>query len=241
MSEHHAFPGSMLDEGMTPEAYIAAARTSGKVRGSYAKGLALAALWQAELFNKGLFKSGLAVELGAGPGYLARGMAIAARKHSARVIGLDADPTMVAFARHQHPIDRLEFHVTPHDRIVLPEGTGKADLIVCEDMLHHAVDKAAMLHAMLGVLRKGGLLIVFDLNPQSLFVAAKKIVAPLRNIRAKMGRDNHDRDAFEKAFWHSINESVRPAELRTTLAALPVARSTVLPLWLRSAVVAIRR
>jgi len=100
-------------------------------------------------------------DLGAGEGWLSQLLARRAEK----VIAVDNSPKMVAFGRAEAKkkgIANLEYRLGDLAEPPLPPRS--VDLVILSQALHHAVNPQAALAAAARLLRKGGRLIVLDLN-----------------------------------------------------------------------------
>ena len=100
-------------------------------------------------------------DLGAGEGWLSQLLARRAEK----VIAVDNSPKMVAFGRAEAKkkgIANLEYRLG--DLADPPIPPRSVDLVILSQALHHAVNPQAALAAAARLLRKGGRLVVLDLN-----------------------------------------------------------------------------
>jgi SAM-dependent methyltransferase/DNA-binding transcriptional ArsR family regulator len=100
-------------------------------------------------------------DLGAGEGWLSQLLARRAEK----VIAVDNSPKMIAFGRAEAKkkgIPNLEYRLG--DLAEPPIPPRSVDLVILSQALHHAVNPQAALAAAARLLRKGGRLIVLDLN-----------------------------------------------------------------------------
>src|ERR1700722_4507552 len=100
-------------------------------------------------------------DLGAGEGWLSQLLARRAEK----VIAVDNSPKMVAFGRTEAKkkgIANLEFRLG--DLAEPPIPPRSVDLVILSQALHHTANPQAALAAAAKLLRKGGRLIVLDLN-----------------------------------------------------------------------------
>ncbi len=101
-------------------------------------------------------RTGLAVDLGCGPGYSAR--LIAAQLRPARLVGLDVSAAFLARARS----GGLHATWVAHDVTVMPLPTGPADLLHARFVLSHLAEPESVLLSWLGQLHAGGFLVVQD-------------------------------------------------------------------------------
>jgi ubiquinone/menaquinone biosynthesis C-methylase UbiE/DNA-binding transcriptional ArsR family regulator len=100
-------------------------------------------------------------DLGAGEGWLSQLLARRAEK----VIAVDNSPKMVAFGRAEAKkkgIANLEYRLG--DLADPPIPPRSVDLVILSQALHHTANPQAALNAAARLLRKGGRLIVLDLN-----------------------------------------------------------------------------
>ena len=100
-------------------------------------------------------------DLGAGEGWLSQLLARRAEK----VIAVDNSPKMIAFGRAEAKkkgIPNLEYRLG--DLADPPIPPRSVDLVILSQALHHAANPQAALAAAARLLRKGGKLLVLDLN-----------------------------------------------------------------------------
>ena len=100
-------------------------------------------------------------DLGAGEGWLSQLLARRAEK----VIAVDNSPKMVAFGRTEAKkkgIANLEYRLGDLAAPPIPERT--VDVVILSQALHHAVNPQQAVTAAAKLLRKGGRLVVLDLN-----------------------------------------------------------------------------
>jgi ubiquinone/menaquinone biosynthesis C-methylase UbiE len=160
---------------------------------------------------------GRLVDVGCGPGYLARG--IAARLPQLAVLGLDIDPRALALARGYRgrtpPAGWLAA-----DAQQLPFADGSLDVVVSSLSLHHWNNVPAALREFYRVLRPGGKLLIWDLrrNAPHFFyyglAVGQRLFSP-RGIKETNGAVG--------SFWSSYT----PAELREIVATIPFRESKV--------------
>jgi len=91
------------------------------------------------------------IDLGCGDGRLTA--ELAARVPRGRIIGIDADPDMVDFARRHHPRQNVAYALGDAQRFSLGRGT---DLVVSTACLHWVKDHAAVLGCCRRHLEPGG-------------------------------------------------------------------------------------
>ncbi len=82
---------------------------------------------------------------------------------AARVIGLDANPQMIAKARQLTP--EVDWH--EGNAMALPFPDASFDLVLCQEMLQFANDRAAALREVLRVLAPGGRLLISTWRPRA--------------------------------------------------------------------------
>jgi SAM-dependent methyltransferase len=98
------------------------------------------------------------LELGAGSGAMAEGMA---RSHpQVRLTATDIDPAMVRMARRR--LAAYDATVEHADVTALPFDNGSFDAVTSYLMLHHVVDWPDALGEVARVLRPGGVLVGYD-------------------------------------------------------------------------------
>lgn len=100
-------------------------------------------------------------EIGAGTGYFV--VRLAQRLPKGLVIGLDAEPKMVAYLRQR----AADLGLTNVDaRLVQPAGavplTERLDLLLCVDTYHHIPDRVSFFSRYANHLKGGGKLVVID-------------------------------------------------------------------------------
>jgi SAM-dependent methyltransferase len=107
-----------------------------------------------------------AIDAGTGTGRVAR--KLARRVPSAKVIGVDATPEMLAIARaraEQEGLDNLRFEQIALGEASLPCGNESIDLVTCALMLCHLPDPQGAVAEFARVLRPGGRLLISDFHP----------------------------------------------------------------------------
>lgn len=135
----------------------------------------------------------LVLDVGTGPGALA--VAIARRRATCTVIGVDLAPEMLATAearaRDAGVGERVRFAVA--DAAALPLDDASVDVAVSTLSLHHWHDVPAILRELHRVVRPGGHILIYDLRfsysarqfaafvGQTPFAAADVEHAPMRN------------------------------------------------------------
>jgi ubiquinone/menaquinone biosynthesis C-methylase UbiE len=124
-----------------------------------------------KLVDQAKLTPGCAVlDFGCGTGTLA--MLVKRACPSARVVGIDADPQVLAIARQKIAAAGLEIELQQGFLTADTFPTGSFDRIVSSLVLHHLTrdEKLGVLRAMRGALRPGGELHVADFGmPHSLF------------------------------------------------------------------------
>lgn len=118
------------------------------------EGVRSAALEQAALFPQAV-----AVDVGAGTGFIAQGLA----PQVAQVHVVDYSPEMLAVARRNlAAFSNVEFHLANGASLPLLEGS--ADAVLANMYLHHAPDPGAAILEMARLLKPGGRLVITDLD-----------------------------------------------------------------------------
>lgn len=151
--------------------------------------------------------SGRYLEIGPGPGVLAA--MIARRRPDVSITGLDISPEMVEIARRGAAEKGLEDRV----RFLVGDGgdesrlreLGEFDLVYSTYSMHHWKDAKQTVTALLGVLKKGGALLIHDFRP----------VWWLYYL------------PFNGGHWESLRASLKPSEIRAMLEELGVERYEV--------------
>jgi ArsR family transcriptional regulator len=112
-------------------------------------------------------------DLGAGEGLLSQLLAVRAKK----VIAVDNSPKMVevgtALAR-ENKLDRLEYRLGDLEDPPIPAST--VDVVVLSQALHHAASPPRALAAAYRILKKGGQILILDLNAHN-FDQARELYA----------------------------------------------------------------
>jgi arsenite methyltransferase len=108
------------------------------------------------------------VDLGAGTGYFTRRFA-AAVAPSGRSIGLDVEPAMVDYMKHDAERGRL----TNYDaRVVKPNDPGlsaaSVDVVFLCDAYHHIEDRPAYFRRIIPALKPGGRVVIVDFHKRPL-------------------------------------------------------------------------
>jgi ubiquinone/menaquinone biosynthesis C-methylase UbiE len=98
----------------------------------------------------------VAVDVGAGSGFLSRGLAA----KGACVIAVDRSPAMLEELRTQLP----QVDVRQGEAEKLPVPDNGADYVFANMYLHHVEDPAAAVREMVRILRPGGKLLITDLD-----------------------------------------------------------------------------
>jgi ubiquinone/menaquinone biosynthesis C-methylase UbiE len=106
---------------------------------------------------------GTAVDIGCGTGTF--GIALAAKRPDAQVIGIDGDPEILAIARRKPGADAVEWRDGLAQDVSLTDGS--ADVVTMSLVLHHlqAPDKREALTEARRVLKPGGHLHIADWGP----------------------------------------------------------------------------
>lgn len=100
------------------------------------------------------------LDLGSGPGTLT--VALANRLPTAKVIGIDPNPTMLGLAKRAGAPSNVFFALGAAERIPLPDSS--IDLVVSTLSAHHWMDLVAALAEILRVLRPSGTARVYDVR-----------------------------------------------------------------------------
>jgi ubiquinone/menaquinone biosynthesis C-methylase UbiE len=162
---------------------------------------------------------GIVVDIGCGPGFLARG--IKRRYRSAKVIGLDNNSEMINIARNTGQRIHDGTELIRADAHKLPFADGSVDLIVSSLSLHHWVVAATVFKEIQRVLKPGGRFLIFDLrrNGPRLFYCGLKLGQALSSsdIRRTNGAIG--------SFWSSYT----PSELKSIISSVDFDEVSVEP------------
>lgn len=112
----------------------------------------------ADAARAGLPDEARVLDVGTGPGRVAR--ALATEHPQWTVDAIDLDPKMIAYARGRDPEGRVSFAVGDVADLPYPDAT--FDLIVTSMSQHHWTDVEGALRSLRRVLRPGGRLWIYD-------------------------------------------------------------------------------
>lgn len=163
----------------------------------------------------------LVVDLGCGPGVSA--IALARQRPSARIVGLDIAPGMLAEARRRLRSARLrpdQVFLVRADAVHLPFRSGAADALTGHSFLYLVPDRAATLAEGHRVLRDGGRLILME--PHSAPATPTTVL--------RVSRD--PRHLLAVALWRPFSRfhgRFTPASLKATLEAAGFVSCSVEP------------
>jgi ubiquinone/menaquinone biosynthesis C-methylase UbiE len=124
-------------------------------------------LWRSMVAMHAAVRAGdVVVDVGCGTGSLA--LLLHGIEPSARVIGVDPDPKVLAAARRKPGADGVEWRTGMGDALTDIVGAGTADTVVSSLVLHQCPVpmKRAILASMLDTLRPGGRLVIADFGHQ---------------------------------------------------------------------------
>jgi ubiquinone/menaquinone biosynthesis C-methylase UbiE len=113
-----------------------------------------------DVANAGLPPGARILDVGTGPGRLAR--ALAEENPQWTVDGIDLDPAMIAYARDRDVSSSVTF--TVGDVADLPFPDDSFDLIVSSMSQHHWTDVEGAIRSLRRVLRPGGRLWIYDVR-----------------------------------------------------------------------------
>ena len=112
-------------------------------------------------------RSGLALDVGTGPGQIP--IKVALRLPQLRIVGIDLSEAMLAKARNSAAAAGVEgqvrFEMADARRLPFPDR--HFDLVMCNSLLHHAADPLATLNELARVTRPQGALLLRDLSRPS--------------------------------------------------------------------------
>ena len=114
---------------------------------------------------KQLKPSGVMVDIGCGPGYLAH--ALKRQYPALRLIGLDINTEMLNFARHSKNNRERGLDLILADAEQLPITENSLDFAVTSISLHHWANPEKVFHEIKRVMKPGGQFLVFDLRRNS--------------------------------------------------------------------------
>jgi ubiquinone/menaquinone biosynthesis C-methylase UbiE len=128
-----------------------------------------AAMLHAYLDRLPLASARSVLDLGCGTGVAAR--AVASRPEFAgRIVGIDLSPHMVAaarrLAREQGLAERITFQIG--DSQALEEADAACDVVIAHTLMSHVTAPDAVLGEAARVVRPGGTVAIFDIDPASL-------------------------------------------------------------------------
>jgi ubiquinone/menaquinone biosynthesis C-methylase UbiE len=157
-----------------------------------------------EILKSGI-TSGVALELGPGPGYL--GLEWLKKTHGTRLKGLDISADMVEIAKKNAQDyaleDRAEYIVSPGD--TMPFDEGMFDVFFSNGSLHEWSKPEKTFSEIWRVLKKGGRIFISDLRRDMLFL-----------IRWFLWLNTKPK-AIRPGLLSSINAAYTPSELRTLI------------------------
>jgi len=153
--------------------------------------------------------SGLALDVGTGPGQIP--IKLALKLPRLQIVGIDLSEAMLAKARSGAAAVGVEGQVRfeKGDARRLPFSDHHFDLVMCNSLLHHAVDPVAALNELARVARPQGGLLLRDLRRPS------TLMFPIHV--AWLGR--HYKGLMKKLFTDSVRAAYTQLELETLLAA----------------------
>jgi ubiquinone/menaquinone biosynthesis C-methylase UbiE len=162
-------------------------------------------------------KSGCALDIGCGPGQIV--LKLARRRPGWRFIGVDRSANMIrqALAAREQAA-RADFLVADGSR--LPFADASFDLVLCNSVLHHLAQPAAVLAEMARVAKSAGAILVRDLRRPS------RLAYPL-HVRW-YGR--HYSGLMYKLYCDSVRAAYRPDELAALLRPSPLREARIFTL-----------
>jgi ubiquinone/menaquinone biosynthesis C-methylase UbiE len=159
-----------------------------------------------------------AIDLGCGPGDIARRVALA--RAGWRIVAADASTPMLDWAvevfRGAKIDDRVTCRQVDAKNIDLPDAS--FDILFSNSLLHHLTDAAAMWREVRRLARTGGLVFFRDLYRPPDAAAARRIV------------DQHaggESELLKEEFYRSLLSAYSEAEIRDQLAAANLANLVV--------------
>jgi len=153
-------------------------------------------------------RSGLALDVGTGPGQIP--VKLALRLPQLKIVGIDLSEAMLAKARNSAAAARVEsrlrFEMADARRLPFPDR--HFDLVMCNSLLHHAADPLATLNELARITRPQGALLLRDLSRPS------ALAFPF-HVRW-FGR--HYQGLMKQLFIDSVRAAYTPWELSDLLA-----------------------
>jgi ubiquinone/menaquinone biosynthesis C-methylase UbiE len=111
--------------------------------------------------------SGLALDVGTGPGQIP--IKLALRLPKLEIIGLDLSEAMLIKAQHDAKqsgvADRVHFQIGDAKKLAFPDN--HFNLVICNSLLHHVADPVATLNELARVSRSRGAILLRDLRRPS--------------------------------------------------------------------------
>ena len=117
------------------------------------------AVREAAIQKANLKTDSVAADVGAGTGFIAKGLAPLVKK----VHVIDGSPEMIEVAKKNlSGFENIEFHVA--DGLQLPVQDGTVDAALANMYLHHCPDPLGAIQAMVKMLKPGGRLVITDMD-----------------------------------------------------------------------------
>lgn len=174
------------------------------------------------------------LDLGCGPGNIS--LLVAARWPEARVLGLDGAPRMLAVARQRlagappELADRLRFELALLPLAAAGELEAHFSAVVCNSLLHHLHDPAALWHTVVQLGAPGAFVYVQDLRrPASAGAVEALVAAEMAGAPEVLRRDY--RASLHAAFSPGeVQQQLEQAGLATQLQVAPL-QERYLEVW----------
>jgi len=155
-------------------------------------------------------KAGLILDVGCGPGLLAK--ELASRSNKLQIVGIDVSPYAIKLAKKNcSNLRNTIFKVGNVDK--LPFADASFDLVICKDSLHHFDDPKIALQNMCHILKKSGILYIQDLRRDLPMYLLKRAIPP--------------DTVFKKLQFYSARASYTKKEVRTILSSLHIRKYTI--------------
>jgi ubiquinone/menaquinone biosynthesis C-methylase UbiE len=153
-------------------------------------------------------RSGLALDVGTGPGQIP--IKLALKLPQLEIVGIDLSEAMLAKARQNAAAagveNQVRFEMCDARRLPFPDH--HFDLIMCNSLLHHAADPLATLNELARVTRPQGALLLRDLRRPSAPAFPFHVIW--------FGR--HYQGLMKRLFTDSVRAAYTPRELDDLLA-----------------------
>jgi ubiquinone/menaquinone biosynthesis C-methylase UbiE len=175
-------------------------------------------------------ESGLALDVGTGPGIFPLG--IARSLPALEFVGIDLSPAMIQTARANARESRLEdrVHFQIGSAYALPLKDKSVDVLLCVHTMHHLEDPLAFFNEAARVLKKGGKYIIVDLRRD----APKPLAIFFNLLWRLLMREERARDGL----WNSLKAALTVKECEGLLKRSKLPSGRIYPqaieMWIES-------